>query len=292
MVYSMTGFGRAQGSGAGLNITVELKSVNSRYFEFNCRLPRGYLFLEDKLKSYLQSRISRGKVELYLSVDSDGSDEITVELNTAYADAYIKALNELSEHYGIKNDLSVSALTGNSELFTITRPEIDEEAVSSAVLSVAEEAVDRFMAMRAAEGQKLAEDVKMRVEVIREKVAFVEQKSPETVAAYRQRLENKIKELLGSVQVDETRVIAETAIFADKVAVAEETVRLQSHMDQLCAMLKQDDPVGRKLDFLVQEMNREANTIGSKAQNVEVAQTVVDIKSEIEKIREQIQNME
>ncbi len=292
MVRSMTGFGRGQGEGAGLQFTVELKSVNSRYFEFNCRLPRGYLFLEDKLKAFTAERVSRGKVEMYVTIDSGVDDQITVELNKPYADAYIKALKELSDGYGIENKVTAADFIGNSEMFKVVKTEIDEEAVTAAVLAVAGEAIDRFIAMRETEGEKLHEDVKNRVETILKKVAFIETKSPETVEAYRQKLEAKIKELLSDASYDETRVITETAIYADKVAVAEETVRLRSHMAQLCDMLSKGGAVGRKLDFIVQEMNRETNTIGSKAQNIEIAQAVVDIKSEIEKIREQIQNIE
>ena len=292
MVRSMTGFGRGQGSAVGLEFTVELKAVNSRYFEFNCRLPRGYLFLEDKLKTFTAERVSRGKVEMYVTIDSGVDDEITVELNRPYADAYIKALRELSEDYGIENKVTAADFIGNSEMFKVVRTEIDEEAVTAAALSVAGEAIDKFIAMRETEGEKLRQDVESHVDAILKKVEFVETKSPETVEAYRQKLEGKIKELLGDTSVDESRIITETAIYADKVAVAEETVRLRSHMSQLCDMLSKGGAVGRKLDFIVQEMNRETNTIGSKAQNIEIAQTVVDIKSEIEKIREQIQNIE
>ncbi len=292
MICSMTGFGRAQSSRSGLNITVELKSVNSRYFEFNCRLPRGYLFLEDKLKSYLQGRISRGKIEMFVSIESEGSSNICVSLNRGYLDSYMSALDELAKTYKIKNKVTCADFIGNNDAFIISRSHIDEETVTADVLGVAAEAVDNFILMRQTEGKKLFDDVKSRVETILERVSFVEERSPETVAAYRERLENKIKELLGAAQFDEARVITEVAIFADKVAVAEETVRLRSHIEQLCTMLDSGEAVGRKLDFIVQEMNRETNTIGSKAQNLDIAQTVVDIKAEIEKIREQIQNIE
>ncbi len=292
MVCSMTGFGRAQGSLNNINITVELKSVNSRYFEFNCRLPRGYLFLEDKLKSYLQSRVSRGKIEMYVSIENVGGADITVSLNKNYLDSYISALTELSKTYGIKNKVTAADFIGNSDAFIIGRSEIDEEAVTESVLQVTRDAVDNFIAMRRTEGKKLSDDVLSRVEFILDRVAFVEEKSPETVAAYREKLEGKIRELLGDAKLDEARIITETAIYADKVAVAEETVRLRSHIEQLKKMLDLDEAVGRKLDFIVQEMNRETNTIGSKSQNLDIAQTVVDIKAEIEKIREQIQNIE
>ncbi len=292
MVRSMTGYGRGQGEGAGLSFTVELKSVNSRYLEFSCRLPRGYLFLEDKLKSYTAERVSRGKVEMYVTVESGTDDEITVELNETCADAYIKALNLLAEKYNIPSEVSAASFIGNSEMFKVVKTEVDEEAVTEAALSACKSAIDNFIAMREVEGNKLREDVLSRVALILEKVSFVEEKSPETVEAYRVKLESKIKELLNGAAYDEARVITETAIYADKVAVAEETVRLRSHIAQLTDMLEKGGAVGRKLDFIVQEMNRETNTIGSKAQNIEIAQTVVDIKSEIEKIREQIQNIE
>ena len=292
MIRSMTGFGRAQGSGAGLTFTVELKSVNSRYFEFNCRLPRGYLFLEDKLKAFTAERVSRGKVEMYVSIDSGEDNNISIELNEAYAKAYIKALNTLSKEYKIKGNVKAADFIGNNDMFRIVRNQIDEQAVTAAALEVAGQAIDKFIAMREAEGQKLFSDVVSRTEDILKKVEFIESKAPETVAAYRQRLEAKIKELLEGATYDETRVITETAIFADRVAVDEETVRLRSHIGQLTGLLNEGGAVGRKLDFIVQEMNRETNTIGSKAQNLEIAQTVVDIKSEIEKIREQIQNIE
>lgn len=292
MLCSMTGYGKSQNSLSGLSITVELKSVNSRYFEFNCRLPRGYLFLEDKLKSLLQSRVSRGKIEMHVSIESEGQNDILVSLNKGYLDSYMKALKELSKTYKVKGNVSASDFIGNSDAFIISRNQIDEESTTAAVLSVADDAITNFISMRHTEGVKLSEDVKSRVLFILDKVAFIEEKSPETVKAYREKLESKIRELTEDAQVDENRLITETAIYADKVAVAEETVRLRSHIDQLCKMLDSGEAVGRKLDFIVQEMNRETNTIGSKAQNIEIAQTVVDIKSEIEKIREQIQNIE
>lgn len=292
MICSMTGYGRAQGSCNALNITVELKSVNSRYFEFNCRLPRGYLFLEDKLKSYVQSRVSRGKIEMFVSIESEGDSNICVSLNKGYLDSYMSALDELSKTYKIKNKVTTADFIGNNDAFVISRSKIDEEEVTASVLAIAEEAVTNFIDMRQIEGQKLFDDVKSRVEFILSRVTFVEEKSPETVAQYREKLEGKIRELIGDTQIDEARLITETAIFADKVAVAEETVRLRSHIEQLCTMMENGGSVGRKLDFIVQEMNRETNTIGSKAQNLDIAQTVVDIKSEIEKIREQIQNIE
>ena len=288
----MTGFGRAKYSENGLNITVEFKSVNHRYFEFSSRLPKGYMFLDEKLKSFCQQNISRGKVEAAVIIEDNSEGAASVELNTAYAGAYLAAVKDMSRRYGIKNDVKMSSLVANPELFTVKKQALSEETVTAAVLKTAEEAMQSFISMREAEGKRLKNDVKSRTDFILEKVAFVDERSPETVKAYREKLEQKIKELIGDVQVDEQRLLTETAIFADKVAVAEETVRLKSHIKQFCSLLDSDEPIGRKLDFIVQEMNREANTIGSKAQDIEIAHTVVDIKSEIEKIREQIQNIE
>ena len=292
MVRSMTGFGRAKYSENGLNITVEFKSVNHRYFEFTSRLPKGYMFLDEKLKSFCQQNISRGKVEAAVIIEDNSENAAVVELNAAYAEAYLAAVKDMSRRYGIKNDVKMSSLVANPELFTVKKQTLSEETVTAAVLKTAEEAMQSFISMREAEGKRLKNDVKSRTDFILEKVAFVDERSPETVKAYREKLEQKIKELIGDVQVDEQRLLTETAIFADKVAVAEETVRLKSHIKQFCSLLDSDEPIGRKLDFIVQEMNREANTIGSKAQDIEIAHTVVDIKSEIEKIREQIQNIE
>ena len=292
MIQSMTGYGREQKSINGMTITIELKSVNSRYLEFNCRLPKGYLFLESKLKDFTQSKISRGKVEMYVSIESDNQNDIEILINDAYASAYITALKNLSKKFKIKNDISTSNFVNNSDVFKISKKEIDEEAVSTTVLSVAESAVQKFINMRQVEGEKLKDDVVSRTNEILNMVEFVETKSPKTVEAYRERLEGKIKDLLDNAQFDESRIITETAIFADKVAVSEETVRLKSHISQFVKLVNDGGAVGRKLDFIVQEMNRETNTIGSKAQDIEIAQIVVNIKSEIEKIREQIQNIE
>ena len=291
-VASMTGFGRAKETIDGMDITVEIKSVNHRYFEFYAKTPRTAQFLEEKLKSFCQERIARGKVEVTVIVDNKNDDAVELEVNKAYADAYIAALRQLSIVYSLPNDLKLSDLVGVPDIFSAKRTEIDENTLTLAVLSVTEKAVDAFCEMRKIEGERLKKDVLSRAASILEKVAFIESKSPETVAAYRQRIEQKIKELLDNVQIDEQRLLTETAIFADKVAVDEETVRLKSHIKQLDSMLNAGGTVGRKLDFIVQEMNREANTIGSKAQDLLIGQTVVDIKSEIEKIREQIQNIE
>ncbi|MBE6732774.1 MAG: YicC family protein [Ruminococcaceae bacterium] len=288
----MTGFGRAKDTIGGMDITVEIKSVNHRYFEFFAKTPRMAQFLEEKLKSFCQERISRGKVEVTVIIDNKNDDAVELEINKVYADAYISALRQMSVVYSIPNDLKLSDLVGVSDLFSVKRQELDEAIITEAVLSVADKALDNFIEMRRVEGERLKADVNSRAVFILEKVAFVEEKSPETVKAYRERIEQRVKELLENVQIDEQRLLTETAIFADRVAVDEETVRLRSHIKQLNDMLNEGGVIGRKLDFIVQEMNREANTIGSKCQNLEIGQTVVDIKSEIEKIREQIQNIE
>ena len=292
MIQSMTGYGRDQKSIDGINITIELKSVNSRYFEFNCRLPKGYLFLENKLKDFTQSKISRGKVEMYVSIESEGQNDIEISVNEAYAQSYISALKTLSKKLKIKNDVSTSNFVNNSDIFKISRKEIDEDGVTASALLVADTAIQKFISMREVEGEKLRDDVVSRTNEILNMVEFVETQSPKTVEAYRQKLENKIKDLLDNSQFDESRIITETAIYADKVAVSEETVRLRSHIAQFVKLVNEGGAIGRKLDFIVQEMNRETNTIGSKAQDIEIAQVVVNIKSEIEKIREQIQNIE
>lgn len=292
MVKSMTGFGRAEKIFDTMEVTVEIKSVNHRYFEFSSRVPRNYAFLEEKLKSFLKEKISRGKVEVYVTINNSNDDAVEIEVDRFFADGYVKALKSLAKLYGVKNDITASVIARNSDVFNVKKKSVDEEAVTNRVLETTADAVSAFVSMREAEGAKLKEDVLNRTNFILEKVSFVEKRSPETVKQYRDRLYDKIKELLSDAQVDEQRLITETAIFADKVAVAEETVRLRSHIAQLTELLNSDEAVGRKLDFLIQEMNREANTIGSKAQDIDIAHTVVDIKSEIEKIREQIQNIE
>ncbi len=292
MVKSMTGFGRAAESIDGLNITVEIKSVNHRYFEFSARLPRAYQFLEDSLKKLCVQAITRGKAELSVFIEDNTEKSTLIEINEQYAKGYISALKGLAKKYKIKDDLRLSALVGNPELLTVRKTALEDEIVEKAVLTVTEKALESFVKMRETEGEKLKADVLSRADTILSYVELVEKESPNTVKAYRQRIEEKIRELLENTAVDEQRIITEVAIFADKVAVDEETVRLRSHISQLRTLLDSDAPTGKKLDFLIQEMNREANTIGSKSQNIELAHTVVNIKAEIEKIREQIQNIE
>lgn len=294
MIRSMTGYGRAQMTVDTMSITVELRSVNHRYFEFSSRVPRNYGFLDEKLKSFVGSLVSRGKVECYVSVENLEDDEVEILVNHSLATSYLNALKELAErnNLNLRDDLALSTLARNNDIFTVHKQEADEDKIWNAVKIVAEETVSRFISMREAEGEKLKADVLSRLNLILSKVEAIEKRSPQTVKEYNDKLLSRINEFLSNVQVDEQRLLTECAIFADKVAVAEETVRLRSHIDQLKQFLDSDDAIGRKMDFLVQEMNREANTIGSKAQDVSIARNVIDIKAEIEKIREQIQNIE
>lgn len=292
MVKSMTGYGRCEETVSGRRITVELKSVNHKYFEFSPRVTRGYGFLEDKLKSYVQSRVARGKIDLFLSIETLEDADVVVSVNHSLAAGYIAALREITERYKLPDTVTVNSLSRYSDIFSVHKAPEDEEAIWAAVQPVAEKAVDAFIAMRETEGSRLYEDVMARAAVILELVGKIEARSPETVKAYRERLEMKLREVLSDTAIDEQRILTEAAIFADKVAVAEETVRLRSHFEQLKSLLGAEEPSGRKMDFLVQEMNRETNTIGSKASDSQIAYMVVDIKAEIEKIREQIQNIE
>jgi len=294
MIRSMTGYGRAQMTIDTMSITVELRSVNHRYFEFNSRVPRNYGFLDEKLKSFIGSLVARGKVECYVSVENLEDGEVEILVNHSLANSYINALNELAERNDLvlRDDLVLSTLARNNDIFAVHKQEADEEKIWNAIKTVTEEAVAKFVSMREAEGEKLKADVLYRADEILKKVAVIEERSPETVKEYNDKLLARINEFLSDVQVDEQRLLTECAIFADKVAVAEETVRLRSHIDQLRLFMDSNEAIGRKMDFLVQEMNREANTIGSKAQDVTIARNVIDIKAEIEKIREQIQNIE
>ena len=288
MIKSMTGFGRAVAETDGYVITVEIKSVNHRYFEFSSRIPRQYGFLDDKLKSYINSRVSRGKVECYVSIDALNTEAAQVVVNNTLASAYVSALKELSKNYDLKEDFGASTVARFQDVLVVKKADEDEEKIWSYVKSVT--ALDKFIAMRTVEGEKMKNDISSRADYILSCVEYIEKRSPETVKEYNDKLVERVHDLIGDVSLDEGRVIQEVAIYADKVAVAEETVRLRSHLDQLKAFINADEPVGRKMDFLVQEINRETNTIGSK--DVDIARKVVDIKAEVEKIREQIQNIE
>lgn len=292
MIRSMTGYGRGQQTLGGMDITVELRSVNHRYYEYSSRLPRVYGFLDERLKNYLQKTVSRGKVDVGVWIDTVDAPGSEVVVNHALAEGYLKALRELVQTYGLRDDVSVNALSRFPDILTVRKAAEDEEAIWEAVRQVTDEALAGFVAMREREGARMREDVLARRQTILQAVEKVEARSPEIVREHMAKVEARMKELLSTATVDEQRLLTEAALFADKTATAEETVRLRSHLDQLETLVNASEPVGRKLDFLVQEINRETNTIGSKVQDVELARVVVDVKAEIEKIREQIQNIE
>lgn len=292
MIRSMTGYGRDQQLLHGRSITVEIRSVNHRYFEFSCRAPRGCAFLEDRLKRALQSAISRGKVEVALTLQTVESRNTSVAVDHALAGQYITALRALGEEYALPDDLTLSTVCRLPDIFTLCRGEEDVEELAADVLSVLQKALEQFVAMRETEGERLKADVLSRLLTMEDHLSFVEERSPQTVAEYRARLTAKLTELLNGAVPDENRILTEVGIIADRLAVDEETVRLRSHFAQLRKILESTEPVGRKLDFLVQEMNRETNTIGSKCSDTAIAGHVVEMKSELEKIREQIQNIE
>lgn len=292
MIKSMTGYGRAVDTVNGMVVTVEIKSVNHRFFEFSSRIYKTYSFLEDKLKAYLQRYISRGKVDCLVEIETEDIRDSVVQVNHSLVSGYIDAFKEISERYGLEIKNPFDLLIGCSDILTIRQASADEDAVWEAVRSVAEKAVNNFVKMRRIEGEKLKEDILLRAENIIENVGYIEKRSPETVKEYNEKLKAKIAELLGTAQFDEQRILTEAAIFAEKTAVDEETVRLRSHIDQLKMFFETEEPVGRKLDFLVQEINREANTVGSKAADLEIAKKVIEIKADVEKIREQVQNIE
>ena len=292
MVKSMTGYGRAEDTVNGYNITVELRSVNNRYLDCNVRIPRLYLFAEEAIKSQVQNSISRGKVDVFVTLENTGEQKLNVSLNKPVADGYYSALKELAQTYGLQDDISVSLLSRFPEVLVAEKAEDDVEQMAKDICSVLERALADFDQMRTREGGRLKDDILSRAATIEDKVSLVEKRSPETVSEYRTRLENRMNEVLANTQIDPARILTEAAIFADKVAVDEETVRLRSHISQLREMLDKGGAIGRKLDFLIQEFNREANTIGSKCSDIEIARHVVDVKAEIEKIREQVQNLE
>ena len=288
----MTGFGRCLESVDGKTIIVEIKSVNHRYFEFSSRVPRSCGYLDEKLKSFIQGKVSRGKLDVGVSIQSDSVSDEKIEVNSEVAKGYITALRSANEELGLEDDLTLSRIMRLPDIFDVKKIEEDEETVWNEVKSVAEKALERFIAMREAEGEKMREDILSRLDYITGLVEKIEKKSPETTEKYRKKLFDKISEVLKDTNVDEQRILTEAAIFSEKTAVDEETVRLRSHINQCREMLSMNEAVGRKLDFLIQEFNREANTIGSKCQDIEITKVVVDLKSEIEKIREQVQNIE
>ena len=292
MVLSMTGYGRAEEVRNGRDIAVELRSVNSRYFEYSCRVPRTCAFLEDPLKRLVAEQVHRGKVELSLSIQNVSAADAVVQINWGLAESYCRALSSLAERLDIRNDITVTALTRFPDVLTQSAAPADPDALWADVQAVAGQAVTAFLQMRAAEGEKLRADVEARLLTVEELVRQIEQGSAGRVQAYTQRLYARLQELLADRNIEESRVLTEAALFADKTAIDEETVRLHSHVAQYRQILTLDEPIGRKLDFLTQELNRAANTIGSKCQDAALTRLVVELKSEIEKIREQIQNIE
>ena len=292
MVLSMTGYGRAEEVRNGRDIAVELRSVNSRYFEYSCRVPRTCAFLEDPLKRLVAEQVHRGKVELSMSIQNVSAADAVVQINWGLAESYCRALSSLAERLDIRNDITVTALTRFPDVLTQSAAPADPDALWADVQAVAGQAVTAFLQMRAAEGEKLRADVEARLLTVEELVRQIEQGSAGRVQAYTQRLYARLQELLADRNIEESRVLTEAALFADKTAIDEETVRLHSHVAQYRQILTLDEPIGRKLDFLTQELNREANTIGSKCQDAALTRLVVELKSEIEKIREQIQNIE
>ena len=292
----MTGYGRARQTLNGRDITVEVRSVNNRYLDCSVKMPRAYIFAEDALKTLVQKNVSRGKVDVFITVESRGAEETVVTVNEPLAKSYMAALEKLMalpEAGGrIRGKYSVTDLARMPDILAVTKAEEDLEALSADLCAVAGEALAAHAAMREVEGKKLAEDILGRLDTIEAITGRVEERSPQTVAEYREKLLARMNEVLQSTTIDEGRILTEAAIFADKVAVDEETVRLRSHLSQLREMLQGSEPVGRKLDFLIQEVNRESNTIGSKCSDIQIAKDVVELKAEIEKIREQVQNIE
>ena len=292
LIKSMTGYGRAVETVNGREFTVELRSVNNRYLDCGVKLPRTLSFAEEAVKQAVKNSISRGKVDVYISMRSENTTDIRVSLNAAMVEGYLAAMGQMVDNYGIKNDISVSVLSRMPEVFSVEKPEVDEAQLLSDLMGVVQGALQGFDAMRCTEGNALEQDLRNRGMTIETLVSQVEAGNAQTVIDYRARLEAKLREVLANTNIDESRILTEAAIFADKVAVDEETVRLRSHLQQMYTMLSGGGAVGRKLDFLLQEMNREANTIGSKCTDVRLARIVVDIKAELEKIREQTQNIE
>ncbi len=292
MVKSMTGYGRAVETINGREFTVELRSVNNRYLDCTVKLPRMLSFAEESVKQAVKATISRGKVDVFITVRAEGASDVKVTLNAAMVEGYLSAMKQMVADYAVQDDISVSLLSRMSEVFTVEKPEVDEEALKADLMAVVHKALESYDAMRSAEGKALEQDLRNRGNTIAELVSQVEAGNGQTVIDYRTRLENKLKEVLQNTAIDESRILTEAAIFADKVAVDEETVRLRSHLEQMNQMLTNGGAIGRKLDFLLQEMNRESNTIGSKCTDVRLARIVVDIKAELEKIREQTQNIE
>ena len=292
MLKSMTGYGRQETIANGKKIQVEIKSVNHRFSDYNIKVPRHLGFLEDKVRQYISQNITRGKIDVFVTVESYDEADKDIMLNAELAKNYIEVLRELRDKFNLRDDISVSSVARYGDIFKTERKEEDEDALWEMVKSVASDALEAFIAMRTREGERIEKDLRERIAYMGELAKKVDERSPQTVAEYKEKLYAKIKEILEDREIDEARVLTEVAIFADKVAVNEETVRLSSHFDEFYQILDSGEPAGRKLDFLIQEINREVNTIGSKASDIEIAKIVVTLKGEIEKLREQIQNIE
>ena len=292
VIKSMTGYGRSQMIINGRDILVEIRSVNHRYYEYNSRVPRTYNYIDEKLKALLKSGISRGKVDVSVSINNIEGRDTEIAINKGVADGYVKALRGVADELGVADDLTLSNLIRLPDVFIVQKTPDDEDEIWNDVSTVANEALERFVKMRETEGEKMRNDVLSKADFIVEMVGRVEELSPKTVESYRERLYKKLSEVLEGKDIDQQRILTEAAIFAEKIAVDEETVRLRSHISQLRELVNSDETIGRKLDFIVQEMNREVNTIGSKAQDLNITKIVVDMKAELEKIREQIQNLE
>ena len=292
MVYSMTGYGRAVQSLNGKEITVELRSVNNRFLDCNVKLPRTFLYAEEAVKQIVKQNVLRGKVDVFITIQLTAEENVRVCLNRPVLEGYLEALQTIARDYPVRDDISATSLTRFADVFLVEKAEEDEAQNIADIVAVAKEALEAYNAMRRTEGAAMVADLSSRAVTILDYVSRIEARSPQTVQEYRTRLENRMREVLESTNIDESRILTEAAIFADKVCVDEETVRLRSHLDQLAALLQSGGAIGRKLDFLLQEMNRESNTIGSKCNDLELTRYVVEIKSELEKIREQIQNIE
>ena len=288
----MTGYGRARETRGNRDITVELRSVNNRYLDCTVKMPRAYIFAEDAVKARVQKAISRGKVDVFVSIDATGADEAVVAVNEGLAKGYYDALQKINSLLSLTGEVSAATVAKFPDVLTVTKAEEDLESIGADICAVLDEALKNYNAMRATEGEKLAIDIGGRLDTIEALTGKVEQRSPETVREYREKLTARMQEVLQSTTIDEARILTEAAIYADKIAVDEETVRLRSHVAQLRDMLKSNDPMGRKMDFLIQEVNRESNTIGSKCNDIDIARDVVALKAEVEKIREQVQNIE
>lgn len=292
MIRSMTGYGRAVQTLNGREITVELRSVNNRFLDCSVRLPRAFSYAEDALKQSVKEFVSRGKVDMFVTVNVTAEENVRISLNRPVLEGYLEALRTIAKDYDVREDITATALTRFPDVFVVEKQEEDEKQITADIVSIAREALHAYDQMRCTEGAALVADLRSRAATILSVVERVEARSPVTVQEYRARLEAKMREVLESTSIDESRILTEAAIFADRIAVDEETVRLRSHLNQLETMLTNGGAIGRKLDFLLQELNREANTIGSKGNDLEQARTVVEIKAELEKIREQTQNIE